>query len=65
MTTAQTGPGAMAGAVDAGKFTAASDRSDLPSRVRELWLRLVSLPDRGRDASRDHLPPEFFRFPCF
>ena len=37
----------------------------LSGPLRRLWLAVITLPDRGRDASPDDVPPEFFRFPPF
>jgi hypothetical protein len=33
--------------------------------LRRLWLTAITLPDRGRDAGPDDVPPEYFRFPPF
>ena len=33
--------------------------------LRWLWQAVVTLPDRGRDATADDVPPEYFRFPPF
>lgn len=30
-----------------------------------LWVAVISLPDRIRDATPDDVPAEFFRFPPF
>jgi hypothetical protein len=30
-----------------------------------LWRAAIALPDRGRVATSDDLPPEYFRFPCY
>jgi|HubBroStandDraft_4_1064222.scaffolds.fasta_scaffold68217_3 hypothetical protein len=51
-----------AGASPFGNDTA---RGRLGKVLRELWLRLISLPDRGREARPDDVPREVFRFPPF
>jgi hypothetical protein len=33
--------------------------------LRRVWLAAIRLPDRGRAARPDDVPPEYFRFPPF
>jgi len=33
--------------------------------LHRLWQAIVTLPDRGRDAAANDMPPEYFRFPPF
>ena len=33
--------------------------------LRRVWRVVIRLPDRGRDARPDDMPPEYFRFPPF
>ena len=33
--------------------------------LSRFWRAVVTLPDRGRDARPDDVPPEYFRFPPF
>ena len=37
----------------------------LSDPLSRLWRAVVTLPDRGGDATPDDVPPEYFRFPPF
>jgi len=49
----------------AAPFRTDTGRGRLGEVLRDFWIGLISLPDRGREARPDDVPREIFRFPPF